>query len=103
MINNPIGGLLVPTITSAIPTGEVVTDKIANSNAMLEVQFNGNIGLLGILVNYNMSWMFMENAFNQNIGSWDVSSLNHMNGQMFKNADSYNQNIGFKWKYILCY
>ena len=40
----------------------------------------------------NMSYMFFESSFNQDIGSWDVSNVINM-GNMFCNT-SFNQDIG---------
>jgi surface protein len=38
--------------------------------------------------------MFLNtSAFNQNIGSWNVSSVTNMNG-VFNNASAFNQDIG---------
>ena len=41
-----------------------------------------------------MSYMFAgASDFNQNIGGWNMSSVNTIEG-MFHNATSFNQNIG---------
>ena len=42
----------------------------------------------------DMSFMFSENqAFNQNISSWDVSSVTNMR-RMFRLSGPFNQNLG---------
>ena len=58
--------------------------------------FNEDIGLWDVSNVVNMSYMFMYAiSFNQDIGEWDVSSVTYMSC-MFHTARSFNQYIG-RW------
>jgi surface protein len=55
--------------------------------------FNGNIGNWDVSGVLNMGRMFSSaTSFNQNIGEWDVSSVTNMFA-IFQGATSFNQNI----------
>ena len=55
--------------------------------------FNQNIGSWDVSKVTDMQYMFFgASAFNQNIGSWDVSEVTNMNG-MFRNASSFDQDL----------
>ena len=56
-------------------------------------KFNQNIGSWDTSSVINMAWMFNSaKKFNQNIGSWDTSKVKNMNS-MFYEASSFNQGI----------
>ena len=58
--------------------------------------FNQNIGSWDVSSVMDMRKMFEEaKSFNQDIGSWNVSSVIDMSG-MFEGTESFNQDIG-KW------
>ena len=61
--------------------------------------FNQNIGSWNTSSVANMNAMFYNATFNQDIGSWNTSSVTDM-GSMFWEARALNQNIGFG--YIKC-
>ena len=42
----------------------------------------------------NMSFLFEDTPFNEDISSWDTSNVTNMNG-MFANAESFNQPLSF--------
>jgi len=56
--------------------------------------FNQDIGMWDVSNVTNMRFMFRNaETFNQDIGAWDVSSAEHM-GKMFESATTFNQDIG---------
>ena len=72
------------------------TSDVTDMNQMFEgaTAFNQDIGSWDVSSVTTMRWMF-ENAtsFNQDIGSWNVSSVTNMRS-MFRFADAFNQDIG---------
>ena len=55
--------------------------------------FNQPIGSWNVSNVTNMSYMFFSSAFNQPIDNWDVSNVTNM-GSMFNGTTSFNQPIG---------
>ena len=61
--------------------------------------FNQDIGDWDVSSVSDMAWMFaISSSFNQDISRWDVSSVTNMSG-MFAQADAFSQNLG-RW-YII--
>ena len=73
-----------------------ITDmsELFRVESITEVSFNENISTWDVSSVENMAYMFYgASSFNQDIGSWDVSSVEAMSG-MFDGAESFNQDIG---------
>ena len=64
------------------------------SKMFFNSSFNQDIGSWNVSNVRDMSWMFSDSSFNQDISSWDVSNVTNMSG-MFKNSP-FSKNIN-KW------
>jgi surface protein len=70
--------------------------NVTNMGGMFEgaILFNQNIGSWVVTSVTDMSYMFSDaTAFNQNIGTWDTTNVTNMS-TMFQGATAFNQNIG---------
>jgi len=76
-------GDFTPPVNPCITRNELI-DKINNNEDVTKV----NTSCIK-----DMSSLFMDSAFNQNIGQWDVSNVTNMN-KMFYYAKEFNQDIG---------
>ena len=75
----------------------LVTDMSGTSNPLANFfndnAFNGNIGFWDVSNVTNMDGMFYNaESFNRDIGNWNTSMVENM-GSIFKNASSFNQDI----------
>ncbi len=75
----------------------LVTDMSGTSNPLANFfndnAFNGNIGFWDVSNVTNMDGMFYNaESFNRDIGNWNTSMVENM-GSVFKNASSFNQDI----------
>jgi surface protein len=83
-----------PSTTTPIPFNNIVTTLVTDSGMFyFATAFNQPIGSWDVSNITNMNYFFYEaNAFNQPIGSWNVSNVTNMNS-MFSRATAFNQNI----------
>jgi surface protein len=85
-----------PGESSPIPFDNIVTTLVTDMEYMFDnaTAFNQPIGSWDVSNVTNMNMMFYgATAFNQPIGSWDVGNVTNMT-HMFDNATAFNQPIG---------
>lgn len=84
------GAIYLQKVPEILPVG------ITDMNYMFDAAnvFNQEIGSWDVSSVTNMNSLFRgANVFNQDIGNWDVSNVTDMNS-LFRNASSFNQDIG---------
>jgi surface protein len=87
--------MLLSMINNGEDVTKVCTSKVTNMYRLLqnESAFNQNIGSWDVSNVNNMREMFRgASAFNQDISKWDVSNVSNML-QMFRDASDFDQNI----------
>jgi surface protein len=79
-----------------IPIGKWDVSRITNMSELFqETQFNEDISEWNVSNVENMSGMFRQSSFNGSIENWNVSKVETMNG-MFDNAYEFNQPLN-RW------